>query len=343
MLSVLSSLPTFAGEAAYVRRHRVDRVAVVGGTHGNELLGVQLVNQLLKRPDEAARSTFDTVCLIANPEAVAKNRRYCTVDLNRCFDDATLQVAHGRRATAGVEPARARELNEQLGPKGCASPLIDMCLDVHTTTSSMGVSLMMASEDALAVELAAFLQRRMPWVRIVFWAGTRATTPTLPSASRSGMTIEVGALPQGVCTAETFHETRRLVRLALDWLDARNRQLDAGTLRLRPVCVTAFQRVCEVPYPRDEDGELAALVHPALQSRDFRPMRAHVPAFSRLDDGASLRVDAEKWRAVTPRRAWWSLRSAPLYPIFVNEAAYYEKDVAFVLAKKVKHVVELEA
>tara|TARA_B110001452_G_scaffold146740_1_gene122030 strand:+ start:285 stop:1316 length:1032 start_codon:yes stop_codon:yes gene_type:complete len=343
MLAVLSTFPTacFAGVTP-LRRQRVDRVAVVGGTHGNELLGVQIVNQLLRQPDEAERSTFETVCVIANPEAVAENRRYCTIDLNRCFDATALQAAHSRRAE-GVEPARARELNEQLGPKGSASPLVDMCLDVHTTTSSMGISLMMAREDALAVELAAFLRRRVPSVRIVFWQGSRATTPTLPSVSRSGMTIEVGALPQGVCTAESFHETRRLVRHALDWLDARNRKLDAGTLRLRPVCVTAFQRVCEVPYPRDEDGELAALVHPTLQSRDFRPMRAHVPAFSRLHDGASLHIDADTWRAATARRAWWAPRSPPLFPIFVNEAAYYEKDVAFVLAKKVKHVVDLDA
>ena len=108
MLAVLSTFPTacFAGVTP-LRRQRVDRVAVVGGTHGNELLGVQIVNQLLRQPDEAERSTFETVCVIANPEAVVKNRRYCTVDLNRCFDATTLQASHGRRAE-GVEPARAR-------------------------------------------------------------------------------------------------------------------------------------------------------------------------------------------------------------------------------------------
>ena len=51
--------------------------------------------------------------------------------------------------------------------------------------------------------------------------------------------MEVGGLPQGVSTAKLFHATRELITLALDWLDKRNRAVEAGTLRLRPVRVTA--------------------------------------------------------------------------------------------------------
>lgn len=226
-----------------------------------------------------------------------------------------------------------------MGPKASDTPQCDLCLDVHTTTSKMGTCLMMAREDDLAIELAAHLQRRLPSIRIVFWAKQRNEQPTLPTIARSGMTVEVGGLPQGVCTAAVFHETRLLLKLALDWLERRNAMLTKGTLRLRPCTVTAFERVGEVAYPRDDSGMISALVHPSLDARDFRPIRPTSPAFSRLEDGGSLACpDPSLWRHAPPR-PWWALRRPPLFAFFVNEAAYVEKDVAIVLARKVRHTV----
>jgi len=178
------------GGSSDLRRQPVRRVAIVGGTHGNELLGIELVRLLQRQPEEAQRESFETVCVLANPEATAVCQRYVSVDLNRCFTAATLGGAEPDAAS--VEEARARELDAMLGPKRSESPQCDVCLDVHTTTSAVGTCLMMAQEDALAVELAAYLQRRRPSIRIVFWAGGRAETSTLPTLARSGMTVEVG-------------------------------------------------------------------------------------------------------------------------------------------------------
>ncbi len=189
-----------------LRRQPVRRVAIVGGTHGNELLGIKLVGMLQQRPEEARRKSFETVCVLANPEAIAVSQRYVSVDLNRCF---TSEALDGDPDACSVEETRARELDAMLGPKWSESPQCDLCLDVHTTTSAVGTCLMMAREDSLAVELAAHLQRRWPAIRIVFWAKSREETGTLPTLARSGMTVEVGALPQGVCTWRHFEETRR--------------------------------------------------------------------------------------------------------------------------------------
>ena len=181
-----------------------------------ELLGLELVRLLQRRPQEARRDSFETLCVIANPEAAAANRRYISIDLNRCFStDALVAGLLGSSSGRNVERERAREIDALLGPKGDDVPRCDMCLDVHTTTSAMGTCLMMAREDSLAVELAAYLQRRLPAVRLVFWAGSREETATLPTSARSGMTVEVGALPQGVCRAEHFQATRR--RLSKKW------------------------------------------------------------------------------------------------------------------------------
>jgi len=277
-----SAVLSLAAASAVLRRQPVRRVAIVGGTHGNQLLGVQLIETLEQRPEETRRPSFENTCVLANPEAVRRNTRYVTTDLNRCFSAEALAAEVGD----SVEARRAQELDALLGPKASDAPQCDLCLDLHTTTSKMGTCLMMAREDALAIELAAHLQRKLPSTRIVFWAKPRMEQPTLPTIARSGMTVEVGGLPQGVCTAAAFRETRELIRLALalslaltlplplplalaltltltlalplplarlalDWLEQRNVALHDSSFTPRPCTVTAYERVGEVACPRD--------------------------------------------------------------------------------------------
>ena len=314
---------------------QISRVAVVGGTHGNEKIGPLLLELLDAQPGEADRPSFETLRVLANPDAIAANRRYVDVDLNRCF---THEILGG--AMRGVEPRRARELDALLGPKASASPRVDLCLDVHTTTSAMGLSLMMDRADGLALECAAHLRRRLfpTPVHIVFWAEGRDEASTLPTAAASGMTVEVGPLPNGVATAQIFRQTRELLRLALDWVEERNRAAAAGTLKPKPAVLRGYQRVAVVPYPRDDAGRPLALVHDALQGHDYCAVRPDTPVFSRSSDGADLRLAD----VMTPppthsrRRRWWEPRAPPLHALFVNEAAYYEKDIAFALAEVVE-------
>ena len=145
-----SAVLSIAAASAVLRRQPVRRVAIVGGTHGNELLGVQLVGMLQQRPEETKRPSFESMCVLANPEAVRQNTRYVTVDLNRCFSTEALAAEPGD----SVEGRRAQELNAMMGPKASDAPQCDLCLDVHTTTSKMGTCLMMAREDDLAVPTA---------------------------------------------------------------------------------------------------------------------------------------------------------------------------------------------
>ena len=156
----------------------------------------------------------------------------------------------------------------------------------------MGLSLMMDRADGLALECAAHLRRRLfpTPVHIVFWAEGRDEASTLPTAAASGMTVEVGPLPNGVATAQIFRQTRELLRLALDWVEERNRAAAAGTLRPKPAVLRGYQRVAVVPYPRDDAGRPLALVHDALQGRDYCAVRPDTPVFSRSSDGADLRL-----------------------------------------------------
>ena len=86
---------------------RLSRVAVCGGTHGNELSGVYLVRELLKAKKEAMKKEEEeeeeqeeeeekeepvsVLMVLSNPRATQQCRRYVDTDLNRCFTHATLK------------------------------------------------------------------------------------------------------------------------------------------------------------------------------------------------------------------------------------------------------------
>lgn len=69
-------------------------ILVIGGMHGNELLGVQLVQSLQRQPIEGVSA------LIANPRAVKNGARYVETDLNRSFGTQPSDTYERRRAKA---------------------------------------------------------------------------------------------------------------------------------------------------------------------------------------------------------------------------------------------------
>lgn len=68
----------------------LSRVAICGGTHGNEMTGVYMVRHLQKEKiDKIGSVSVSTV--LTNPRAVEICRRYVETDLNRCFTEALLK------------------------------------------------------------------------------------------------------------------------------------------------------------------------------------------------------------------------------------------------------------
>jgi aspartoacylase len=64
----------------------IKRVLLVGGTHGNELIGVYLIKKFERNPELVRRNSFETLTLLGNPRAIEANVRYIDKDLNRCFE-----------------------------------------------------------------------------------------------------------------------------------------------------------------------------------------------------------------------------------------------------------------
>ncbi|MFM7642173.1 MAG: succinylglutamate desuccinylase/aspartoacylase family protein [Cyanobium sp.] len=110
------------------------RVLVVGGTHGNERNGVQLLERWRQAPETLGAAGLEVVLTPGNPAAIAAGRRYIDRDLNRSFVPALLADP----ALQELELRRARQLLAAWGPQG-ESPCA-VALDLHSTTAAMGNS-----------------------------------------------------------------------------------------------------------------------------------------------------------------------------------------------------------
>ncbi|MEG4804945.1 aspartoacylase [Microcoleus sp. ARI1-B5] len=287
--------------------HVIRRVAVVGGTHGNELTGVYLIRKFQQFPDLLKRSTFETVALLANPKAVALNRRYVDRDLNRCF--AAQDLANPE--LMGYEDIRAKEISAQLCPKDQHGA--DVIIDLHSTTANMGLTILPSSKHPFNLQLLAYLSELDRSVRVCFREDDGEDAPMLRSLSAFGGTIEVGPIAQGVVNAPGLQQTEMLVHAILDYLDATNR----GKPLAIPSHLTVYQAIGSVDYPRNSVGELQAAIHPQLQFKDYEPLHPGEPMFLNFT-GESLPYQGE----------------STVFPVFINEAAYYEKHIAMVLTEK---------
>lgn len=68
----------------------LSRIAICGGTHGNEMTGVYMLREMQKQ-NLREMGSVSVSTIISNPRAVDACRRYVETDLNRCFTSALLR------------------------------------------------------------------------------------------------------------------------------------------------------------------------------------------------------------------------------------------------------------
>jgi aspartoacylase len=286
----------------------INRLTIIGGTHGNEVTGIYLLRRWAANPTEIARESFATSTLWANPKAFYENKRYIDVDLNRSFlikelYDETIITYEGNRAKA---------INTYLGPK--ENPAVDLLIDIHTTTSNMGVTLMLfEGDDEFNFRLAAFIKSHMPQVNLYLSQDGSKDLPYLVSITQKRLVLEIGPVPQGVLRHDVFEQANRVVQLALDYVHSVN----IGSHPRHENELEVFVHKSAVSFPLDDAGNICGMVHRDLQDRDFTILKKGDPLFIKLN-GDILRFDGDE----------------PSYPVFINEAAYYDKKIALSLTEK---------
>lgn len=281
-------------------------VAIIGGTHGNERIGLYLVQKFQQNPTLLLRPSFSTTCLIGNPQACIENQRYIDTDLNRCFLKASLD----NNLLVKYEEKQAKALHQQLGPKGNSDTFL---LDLHSTTANMGLTLILVNDHSFNLHLAAYLTYRNPLVRVYRWTQADQENAFVSSICQLGFAIEVGPIPQGILLASLFQQTEALIYQILDYLE----QVNQGSDLSFPRHLTLFQHLEVIDFPKTPEGELAGMIHPERQGMDYQPLNPGEPLFLTFE-GQTLCYDG----------------SATVWPIFINEAAYYEKGIAMCITQK---------
>ena len=288
---------------------KINRVAVVGGTHGNEFSGIYLLKKWQENPELVERASFATETVFANPQAFEANKRYLDCDLNRQFTEAQLTDVD----LTNYEQSRAKAINHQLGPKGDAKT--DFIIDLHNTTSNMGPSLILLKSDDFNKKLGAYVLAKMPDAVVVYEDQvSMAEHYFLASIAEQGVIVEIGPQPQSVIRQDILDWMEDMTGHILDFVDAYN----ADNLPELPAEYQAYTYVETLTLPMDEQGERIGMVHKNVQDRDFKPLNPGDPIFT-LFSGEEI--------------CWQGDYEA--YPHFINEAAYYDNNLAMSLGKKI--------
>jgi len=150
-----------------------------------------------------------------------------------------------------------------------------------------------------------------PSLKVYKWKGD-IENAYVDSMAPNGFSIEVGAVAQGILRADLFLKTEALVYHLLDFVEKENKGED---LELKNE-LEIYEHESLVDYPRNEQGDIVAMVHAERQDQDFKLIEEGDPLFLTLEN-ETIAYEGEA-----------------MYTLFVNEAAYYEKGFAMTLARK---------
>lgn len=285
---------------------QIDKILLSAGIHGNEKTGIFLIEKFQANPDLIYRKNFTTETLLINTKAIALNRRYYEIDLNRCF------ASNSDRQQPSYEQQLAQKISQQVKEQE-----IDFVLDFHTSTSNMGLTLLLSNERPFNLQLAAYLAAKNPLVKIVRNVNDRDKN-RFRHIFPSGFTVEMGAIAPNVIDPIWFKRGQELVIQILDYIEQTNQQQQP----LSPKTVTLYTISETVYFPEDSKGKIAGMVHEEVHGRDYHALN---PGDSMLTtfDGAAIAYRG----------------SNVVYPIFINEAAYWENKIAMYLTTKEEVVV----
>ena len=364
------SSPTFSSS-------KLKKVVVVGGTHGNEYTGVWCIKALDRAMDRihCQYPSLRISTLLGNPRAHLENKRFVDQDLNRQFTREILleKEVEEEEQNWPHELVRAREIDQILGPKFAAANGANgkeethVVVDLHSTTSNMGLTIIVAEGDPIMTRAAAYVRYKCQSLGhavncILHTHPDRSMQPNLPSAGRHGFTIEVGPVPQGVLRHDAVEKTETAIHALLEYLHLYNTEEESVHQQLQEVygaqqqqvkdegtsssfsspllgCVPCFRSLSaqkkgqmsnKIPWPSDEDNPNfpALMVHKELQDQDFTLIQTGDALFVDLD-GNVIPYDGS--------------HGSPIYLMFVNEGGYYYQSSGTGISVAVKAEYDLES
>ncbi|XP_022795132.1 aspartoacylase-like [Stylophora pistillata] len=317
---------------------QVKSLCISGGTHGNELSGVYLVKNWLRNGAiEIKRNSFRTHAVLANPRAVERCVRFIDVDLNRQIKPENL-LSSVKKEEEGCpyEIQRARELYSQFQNEA-GRKVIDFWLDLHNATANTGSFFIMSSSmDPFPLHVAAQMQIEFPELRIMllkegnfeghhFGGGQHENSkcasefPTqgVRDLGVEGMGLEMGPLAHGTLNTAIYNLAKKIVCCVLDQVDKFNNGHEFEEKEIE-----VFRSLGNIYFPTDAEGELSAMVSPNVEGNDWKPLYPGDPLFLSFS-GETIPFTGE----------------SVVWPVFINEAAYFPNNIAMTITTKEKITV----
>jgi len=296
--------------------NNINKIFILGGTHGNEFTGAYIVNNW----DEIAHansidSHIEVEPVLTNPLAFEQKTRYVDDDLNRSFSLDSLNDIN----TSGYEQKRAKEVNSLIGPKKKTRNNSTFLIDMHTTNANMGITLMTSKNDVNKLNLIKYICDRVKDVNVIFTDDEDSDRPFLGSVTEHSLLVEIGGVHNNTLNHAAYESTVSVLKLTIEFLW----KLKNGSLQIeKGISIPAFSIIKKVPFPRKGDGSLNGVIHKEIQNCDFKKQINKDSKIFMLFDGSIRKLDED----------------GDFYMSFINESAYYSKteDVAFYLMKKIK-------
>jgi len=231
----------------------ISSVAVLGGAHGNEWSGVRVVEDFLPVLLASTQYPFQVTPSLVNIKAIEVARRFIDFDMNRI--SAHLE---DKSFSHHYEWQRATQIKNTFNEKK-----IDFIIDMHTTTSNMGVTLILTELTPFLASLCSYVQIKMSDVRVLI-----APDPSkkyLVSQAHAGIMIEVGPCTQAVNDAKIIQQTSRALELLLE----------AIKIDFQPQIknLEYFEEKADFYYPDK------FMIHPKFQNSDYQQLNPATPIF----------------------------------------------------------------
>jgi len=285
---------------------KIDKVLIVGGTHGNELTGVFLLNHWINNRDEILKPEYMTDLLLSNKKAINQKKRYVDRDLNRCFLRDNLNNMNLR----SYEDMLAKTFYKVYGPESRSG--FNFIIDMHTSTSDMGITLMIES-NRFNLKIADYVRGHLPEVNIYCFEKSARTQSCLRSITPYAIGVEIGPVAQN----KLCHKTIKKMKLTVfSILDAIVSVCTEGNEDIPYEVTNVYCHRDDIPFP-DESVGSGFLIHEKLENKNYHQLKKDDPLFVKIN-GEMIRYGRED----------------NLCPVFVNEAAYYDKNIAFSLVEK---------
>ena len=122
--------------------------------------------------------------------------------------------------------------------------------------------------------------------------------------AKYGFALEIGPIPNGIIRHDILRKAYDTALACLDFVENTNNNKAVNTYDYLEI----YEHFKTVEFPKDPNGNINAVIHENVQDNDFKPLKKGDPIFERFDGEVIYNQEEEV-----------------LFPVFVNEAAYYYK------------------